>query len=451
MPSTYSVSTRLELQAAGENSGTWGDITNNNLRVLDSAVYGVAEIAPIGSSSTLATSETGETQGVVEDANKKILHYTNLSEAHTVTISPNSVQKNYVVYNDTSYNLTFRQGDGSAGTAVVPSGTSAIIYSTGTGVNTTAKVVNLTNSLGISDVKITGGTISGLSSPIPVASGGTGSATVEGAQTALSLLPGTDIQAYSARLTDVSNSVADLNNFLVGDGTNIVSQNAVTARTSLGVEIGTDVQAYDDGLLSIAGLTTAADKMIYTSGNDVYNVTDLTSYARTFLAAADADAAVSALSANVTSDDLQSIDVATRGVAEVDKALVLDWQKSIEGINIISANNFSDNAFDNGTDTNFDFTNGSVQFSSINVSNPTFNFSGQNSGSSTFNMTLIITPQVDTLIDWNDTFQTVLWAGGFAPNTINAGETAIISIMSLRNTADTYWMYYGFIAGDNFY
>ena len=191
--------------------------------------------------------------------------------------------------------------------------------------------------------------------------------------------------------------------------------------------------------------------MIYTSGNDVYNVTDLTSYARTFLAAADADAAVSALSANVTSDDLQSIDVATRGVAEVDKALVLDWQKSIEGINIISANNFSDNAFDNGTDTNFDFTNGSVQFSSINVSNPTFNFSGQNSGSSTFNMTLIITPQVDTLIDWNDTFQTVLWAGGFAPNTINAGETAIISIMSLRNTADTYWMYYGFIAGDNFY
>ena len=217
MPSTYSVSTRLELQAAGENSGTWGDITNNNLRVLDSAVYGVAEIAPIGSSSTLATSETGETQGVVEDANKKILHYTNLSEAHTVTISPNSVQKNYVVYNDTSYNLTFRQGDGSAGTAVVPSGTSAIIYSTGTGVNTTAKVVNLTNSLGISDVKITGGTISGLSSPIPVASGGTGSATVEGAQTALSLLPGTDIQAYSARLTDVSNSVADLNNFLVGD------------------------------------------------------------------------------------------------------------------------------------------------------------------------------------------------------------------------------------------
>ena len=30
MASTYSTSLRIELQASGENSGTWGTITNNN-------------------------------------------------------------------------------------------------------------------------------------------------------------------------------------------------------------------------------------------------------------------------------------------------------------------------------------------------------------------------------------------------------------------------------------
>jgi hypothetical protein len=59
--------------------------------------------------------------------------------------------------------------------------------------------------------------------------------------------------------------------------------NAITARENLGLEIGLDVQAYDAGLLSIAGLTTAANKMIYTTASDTYAVTDLTSTARTLL------------------------------------------------------------------------------------------------------------------------------------------------------------------------
>lgn len=63
---------------------------------------------------------------------------------------------------------------------------------------------------------------------------------------------------------------------------------ASTARTNLGVAIGTNVQAYDAGLQSISGLTTAADRMIYTTASDTYAVTTLSAFARTFLDDADA-------------------------------------------------------------------------------------------------------------------------------------------------------------------
>jgi hypothetical protein len=65
---------------------------------------------------------------------------------------------------------------------------------------------------------------------------------------------------------------------------------AGTARSNLGLAIGTNVQAYDAGLASIAGLTTAADRMIYTTASDVYAVATLTSAGRAILDDADAAA-----------------------------------------------------------------------------------------------------------------------------------------------------------------
>ena len=59
-----------------------------------------------------------------------------------------------------------------------------------------------------------------------------------------------------------------------------------TARTNLGLAIGTNVQAYDAGLQSIAGLTTAADRLIYTTALDTYAVTTFTADARTLVGGA---------------------------------------------------------------------------------------------------------------------------------------------------------------------
>jgi hypothetical protein len=85
---------------------------------------------------------------------------------------------------------------------------------------------------------------------------------------------------YNALVDDLT---ADANAArpITAGGTGATSASA--ARTALGLAIGTNVQAYDAGLASIAGLTTAADRMIYTTASDVYATTALTPFARTLL------------------------------------------------------------------------------------------------------------------------------------------------------------------------
>jgi hypothetical protein len=104
----------------------------------------------------------------------------------------------------------------------------------------------------------------------------TGSALVDGNRVAVIITPMSDKGTDGGGAGDMvgANNLSELTN-------------TTTARSNLGAVIGTNVQAYDAGLASIAGLTTAADRLIYATASDTYAVATLTAPGRTLLALAD--------------------------------------------------------------------------------------------------------------------------------------------------------------------
>jgi len=93
------------------------------------------------------------------------------------------------------------------------------------------------------------------------------------ARTNLGVAIGSDVQAYDAQLADIAGLTPTDNNFIVGNGTNFVTESGATARTSLGLTIGTDVLAYDSNLQSFVDTFTlptsdgTADQVLQTNGS----------------------------------------------------------------------------------------------------------------------------------------------------------------------------------------
>ena len=123
MPSTYSPSLRIELIANGEQSGTWGTTTNNNLGTLvEQAITGVSYVPVADVNTTLANYN-----GVPDQARNQVLVITGALTADRDVIAP-LVNKTYIVTNQTTggFAITIK---GSSGTGVqVLSGATTMVY-----------------------------------------------------------------------------------------------------------------------------------------------------------------------------------------------------------------------------------------------------------------------------------------------------------------------------------
>jgi len=126
MASTYTP-LGVELQATGENAGTWGTKTNTNLQIFEQVSGGY---------TTQAVSDSGDTTLSVSDGSTgatlahRIIEFTgSLTSGRNVTI-PLDVQNFYVLKNGTSgsQTVTFKYASGTGTSAAVASGKTIIAY-----------------------------------------------------------------------------------------------------------------------------------------------------------------------------------------------------------------------------------------------------------------------------------------------------------------------------------
>jgi len=127
MASTYSSTLNLELQTTGENSGTWGTITNNNLQKLESAIKGYVSVAIASTSDSLTASDGSTT----DEQSNAIIKLTGTLTGNT-TMQCEAVESWYIVDNAATmgtYTLGFKPASGTAASLV--SGSKHLMYTDG--------------------------------------------------------------------------------------------------------------------------------------------------------------------------------------------------------------------------------------------------------------------------------------------------------------------------------
>jgi len=247
MASVYTANSGIEKIGAGEQAGTWGNTTNNNLDILDRAISGVAAITLSSTSKTLTTSD-----GTLSEGGHKVLVFSGSPGGTcTVTISPNDQDKFYVVQNGTNQTLTFTQGSG-ANVSIV-AGSKKLIFADGAGSG--AAVTDVTDALDIASLRIGGTAITSTAAELNILDGVTSTATE------LNLMDG----GTSAGTTAVA----------AGDG--IVTNDGGTMRQTTAATFSTyfnaNLVSVPSAITSTSTLTPSAAQSIYqkvdTSGGNV--------------------------------------------------------------------------------------------------------------------------------------------------------------------------------------
>ena len=157
MASTYS-DLKIELIGTGEQSGTWGTTTNNNLSIaLSEAITGTADVAFSSADVTLTLTNTNAAQ----TARNLRLNLTGTSGGarNLILGSGCQIEKFYLINNGLADAVTVKNTTGSGVT--VPAGLAALVFNNGTDV--VNPLTYFTGTVVSSSATITGGTINGTS------------------------------------------------------------------------------------------------------------------------------------------------------------------------------------------------------------------------------------------------------------------------------------------------
>ena len=146
MAITYVNNLGLSEMATGDNSGTWGNVTNVNLELIGQALgHGTRAIA------NASTDNITMSDGTADDDRALYLKLTGGGQACTVTLLPATMSKVWIMENGTAAALTFTQGSGA--NVTIPAGDTKVIACTG-GAGTAQIVYDVFASLSVVDLKV---------------------------------------------------------------------------------------------------------------------------------------------------------------------------------------------------------------------------------------------------------------------------------------------------------
>ena len=143
MASTYS-NLKIQLMATGENSGTWGNVTNVNLgTAIEEAIAGSADVSFSGSNVSVTLTDTNASQ----TGRNMRLNLTGTGVSPTTALTVPDIEKVYIVNNALSYPCEVKNSTGA--NVTVPAGKSMILFSTGAGVvqTVTAATAEITGNV----------------------------------------------------------------------------------------------------------------------------------------------------------------------------------------------------------------------------------------------------------------------------------------------------------------
>jgi len=124
----------LEIMATGENAGTWGDKTNTNLNIVNTAIAGYVEQSIAGGAATTTLTITdGAATSVAQNA---VIKLTGSITGNQIVTIPNSIEKVYIITNGTSgaFTVQVKTVSGSGVTFGVSEKTTKLLYSDGTNI-----------------------------------------------------------------------------------------------------------------------------------------------------------------------------------------------------------------------------------------------------------------------------------------------------------------------------
>jgi len=302
----------LEIMATGENAGTWGDKTNTNLNIVNTAIAGYVEQSIAGGAATTTLSITdGAATSVAQNA---VIKLTGSITGNQIVTIPDSIEKVYIITNGTSgaFTVQVKTASGSGVTFGVSEKTTKLLYSDGTNIvdagfsggldiegrelvldadGDTSLTADTDDQIdikiaGADDFRFTANTFTALSGSgvvIPDSGLTLGSTAVTATAAEINILDGVTglVAADLTKLAAVDSTAAELN--IVDGGTSATSTTVADADRVVLNDNGTMVQVavtdlaayFDDEITAMPNLTSVGTLTTLTVDSIIINGTNI--------------------------------------------------------------------------------------------------------------------------------------------------------------------------------